>query len=169
MEHNTEHSIFGTIYKLERIDDIPNKKNPESPYFKYVVTIEAVFNKNYSYTKKKGGEEETHRGSKGVTEFIPFEAFNMDMSSYSVGDPVKVNYRPSGTRWSGKDGVEKIFGRFNLTFIRQADLDGGYPNHKGKIKTDETAQEKDERIFQPPDPPTGNHADDNEGTDDLPF
>lgn len=149
---NNDYSIVGTIYKLD-YQEILGVKDPSKTYQKYLVTLEVSKQKEYS-------RGESGKGYKTYTELPQFEAFGQDLSGYAVGDLVKINFSLSGKEYKKSDGSKGIFCKNILTYIRNADLDIGHPNHKGKITTEEV--KKDETIFQPPDP----H---DEIEDDLPF
>jgi hypothetical protein len=112
------------------------------------------------FKDKKTGEWKESYGSE--INYIAFRlGRGMNIDDYSVNDHVTVKYKIRGIKYQKKDGTgEGFFNELEAYFVRFADLDAGYSNHKGVIKADDPVKKE---FFVAPPP------DDEEGLADLPF
>lgn len=153
-----EHSITGVVYKID-FQEIRGKKDPLKTYPKYLFTLEVTDSRDMSKNERKG--------YKTATEFPQLEAFGMDLSQFAVGDLIEARFRLQGKEYDKRDGTKGHMTKPVITYMKYADLDQGYPNHKGKITIDSPIDPKGERkeldrVFSPP-------SENDEEFKDLPF
>jgi single-stranded DNA-binding protein len=158
-----EFRLVGTIYSIDCVTR-QGKKDPSISYNIHNLLIDNNRSAEKSYTNKKGDTKSSY-GKKG--ELVKVEFFNNSMmESFSKGDFVEITGYLSGQEWTPPDGNTKIIQKNSGVFIKHADLDGGYSNHKGKIKVESMSNPdllKNEKVFVKPE------EDDMEGLNDLPF
>ena len=162
MAENNLNPIKGVIYKIDS-QEIPNKKDPENPWKKRIITLEVTTTKNGSYTDKDG---ESHETRKTFPEFPQIEAFGSDMShidnSFYVGDTVEIWFQLRGKKYTKKvDGTEGIFNSSSLKLIKHTDVDYGKKRNEDKVdpvKTETSDVFSDRPAFE-----------DNDDVTDLPF
>jgi hypothetical protein len=99
---DNSHTIKGIIYAIEH-QVIKGKKKPEESYNKYLITLEI------------GGRYPT----------LPqLEYFGQsDLSAYSSGDLVEIDFELIGRKYNGKNGQESIITKATIRDIRYADLE----------------------------------------------
>jgi len=128
---NNNYSITGTIYDIRKSEPIRGVKEPDKVYHKYYFTLEIK-----TAGEKKVGDKVFYAAK---TQFPQFEWFNPPqeiIDEFNISDFVTLDFYCSGQKFTYKKGEragqEGIISSNIITRMRFADIDAGYPSHKGK-------------------------------------